>query len=793
MSEKSGNDDKSRAISEVPEYILRAIVRMGEPSVQAIERILPAQHKKLAPEIHERLVGDKRREAGDAPAAAAAPTQPDDSGQATPSSGWMQDKPPAWSTPSESRPSGANPAWESAPPQVPPTDGAPASAAPSGPGPVHPGPESTPAAPAAPGAPGASAASRAPAAPAADARPAPTAEERQEPAEPEVTVNPLVAGFKRYLEGGAGVESVMNPGDRLNLDNTVFDQYEFGESSKVGAEGIKVRHRGRGDAAKIEVTWKRPSWVNDGDIVVYRVIASDRIVSPSPEAGDLVLCTVGHGYEEPVPSRIAFRHYQVWVNVGEDHGSALRSQPRLVGEDICVLPVPGVDITVSAGVVEGKWDFLHGYSEIRVFASPADSPEPVDSPANQLFEGVTKKGFEHKSPIRGDRMRFAITPAVEFRGTKEVCTRPDVHEIFITAELEKVSLEMARGVNVGGDERIHITFFSPAAGQVKIYLSPSAPSPGLSFQAVPVEALERDQALAEGRVVADEQNPEGEQIDVQPMWPAEWDEVHITPVTIVDDMAVVGDTEVLQRVRPIEHAKLVERTDSQLVTFEWPAGASMVKIETAPTGSTAPEDRTAHTEYDEKRYRRDGGVRLHLNSYGENVLLTPRSMYAGRETSATPTVLAYRGLRQYRYSLSNEHGGIVLRLWCEGGDDRNPPTFTLVHHPVRFPLSLEDAMEQGAGECRVAQILPGQTTTFGEPSRLIRPDRLPDQNDRTESATWFLPPEEIMRMRPGQWFRLFIVDSGMPGGGHDPDGPRRIVTDVGNPMPFVHPSMWGAR
>ena len=102
-------------------------------------------------------------------------------------------------------------------------------------------------------------------------------------------------------------------------------------------------------------------------------------------------------------------------------------------------------------------------------------------------------------------------------------------------------------------------------------------------------------------------------------------------------------------------------------------------------------------------------------------------------------------------------------------------------------------MEQGAGECRVAQILPGQTTTFGEPSRLIRPDRLPDQNDRTESATWFLPPEEIMRMQPGQWFRLFIVDSGMPGGGHDPDGPRRIVTDVGNRMPYAPPSMWGAR
>lgn len=767
MSGMSGNDDKSRAISEVPEYILRAIVRMGEPSVQAIERILPAQHKKLAADIHGRLVGDRRRDSGDAPAEVGAPTPPAHSREDR--SSWaVEEHAPA----AEARPVGGF-----APPQVPPTLGTPAPAAPTGPGPAHAAPEPAPAAPAAP---------------AADSGPAHAAGETREPAEPAVTVNPLVAGFNGYFGSGAGAGSVMDPGDRLELDNTVFDQYEYGESSKLGAEGVKVRHRGRGDDAKIEVTWKRPSWAHEDDIVVYRVVAANRVVSPSPEEGELVLCTVGHGYEEPEPSGIAFRHYQVWANVGEDHRDVIQSQPRLIGEDICVLPVPGVDITVSSGVVEGKWDFLDGYSEIRVFASPADSPDPVDSPANQLFEGVTKKGFEHKSPIRGDRMRFAITPAVEFRGTKEVCTRPDVREIFITAELEKVGLEMARGVNVRGDERIHITFFSPAAGQVKIYLSPRAPSPGLSFQEVPVEALERDPALAEGRVVADEQNPEGEQVDVQPMWPAEWDEVHITPVTIVDDRAIVGDTEVLQRVRPIEHAKLVERTESQLVTFEWPAGASMVKIETAPTGSTAPEDRTSHTEYDERRYRREGGIRLNLNPYGENVLLTPRSMYAGRETSAEPTELVYRGLRQYRYRLTHEHGGIVLRLWCAGGDDRNPPRFKLVHHPSRFPLSLEDAMEPGAGECRVTQILPGQTTAFGEPSRLIRPDRLPDENDQTERATWLLPGDELMRMRPGQWFRLFIADSGVSGGAHDPDGPRRIVTDDRNGMAWVPPHMWGA-
>ncbi|HHT30935.1 MAG TPA: hypothetical protein GX015_00035, partial [Corynebacterium sp.] len=100
MNELSGNDDKSRAISEVPEYILRAIVRMGEPSVQAIERILPAQHKKLAADIHRRLVrGDRRDADGDSgndgaatAATAASATAPVTSGEDAGRASWAVDE-----------------------------------------------------------------------------------------------------------------------------------------------------------------------------------------------------------------------------------------------------------------------------------------------------------------------------------------------------------------------------------------------------------------------------------------------------------------------------------------------------------------------------------------------------------------------------------------------------------------------------------------------------------------------------------------------------------------------------
>src|SRR5699024_9120523 len=206
---------------------------MGEPSVQAIERILPAQHKKLAADIHRRLVrGDRRDADGDSgndgaatAATAASATAPVTSGEDAGRASWAVDETAAAPV--------AAPAGHSGPAPSPQARAAPAQ---SGAPPAHQVPVPVP-----PG--------QAPAGPATE--PAPAPQPRQEP---EVKVSPLVAKFNGLMNGGIGGGSVMDPGDRVELNNTHFDQYEFGASSVTGAEGIKVRHRGKGEGAKIEVT-----------------------------------------------------------------------------------------------------------------------------------------------------------------------------------------------------------------------------------------------------------------------------------------------------------------------------------------------------------------------------------------------------------------------------------------------------------------------------------------------------------------------------------------------------------
>lgn len=711
----------TREIAQVPEYILRAIIREGEPDEGTIRRMLPTRHRHLAAEIRRRLIGGPADPAAGAAEPAAAGPDPDPAPAPAPA-GFIARRP-----------------------AEPPAQAAAA-------------------------------------APAGDAAPAPAAA-APDPARP---VNPVVAEFDELTGGGAADAAVMDPADALPATGEHFAQYLGGAGEPIGE--VRVRRRPVADGARIELTWADPPGVTE-PVRIYRVIAADGEARPNPDEGPLALTTVGHGYVEAERDGVAFRHYQVWLNAGADLRAALDAQPRLVGEDIAVAPVPGFVTRVSQGVVEGTWATVPGYAGIRVYAAPAADPGPLEVPGNLLAEGVTARGFEHRAPVRGAAMRYRLVPEVEFRGRRVVAAAGGrVAEVHVPAELAAVELQLCeRFTDAGGDDRIALSWYAPAAGVVRIYLGDRSPAPDLSFEQVPEEALARDPALAPANLVGSyAPGPEGAQRDERVMWPAGLDEVHLTPVTVVDGRAAVGVTRVLQRVAPIRDAELAERGAGQLITFAWPAGAAMVKVETAPLGAADPADRVFRGELDEAGYRRAGGIRLRLDPFGATVTLTPRSIYAGRETAAEPAVLTYRGLRTYRWRLEPDPRGLLLRLWCSGAEDRNPPRFQLVHHPTRLPLCPEDAAEAGAGVLRTTPVEAGTGRALAEPGIVLAPDALAGGYDAAAAGpAWLVAAGELSRLRPGQWLRPFILDGDAGGrfaAGADPAaaaaaGPRRILVD----------------
>lgn len=175
-------------------------------------------------------------------------------------------------------------------------------------------------------------------------------------------------------------------------------------------------------------------------------------------------------------------------------------------------------------------------------------------------------------------------------------------------------------------------------------------------------------------------------------WPPDWYEVYITPVNFNDADAWVGESKVLQRVQSIEddQFRLIERVDSQLITFDWPKGATAVEYST----------NREHDQIREEDYDLQGGIRLHLDQHGDTVRLKPYAVFAGKRTEGDERVIQYEGLRPVTYDFEVDYaqGQIGVFLWSLGNGDKRQFSCQVVYRADRLPLFPEDGEALGIVE-----------------------------------------------------------------------------------------------
>ncbi|WP_448852104.1 hypothetical protein [Corynebacterium sp. 335C] len=746
MADRDGMD-----LSQVPDHLLRMLSRLEAPTVEDIRRRLPPRFHGVAEEAHARLLGRSGPGGGAVPVPSSAQPEPS----------WQQSRPQQSQPQAPQQPQAPFGAPEQAP------FGRPGAAYPA----AHPAPGGGPA-------PAPAAAASAVAAPASAAT-------AGGPRTPAMNLAP-----PSRAAGDMG-RPFMDPGTVVGAANEDFAADDSDERNRADAPGITVRYvPGRdGERGAVRVRWDRPSWIPDGMPVIYRVVSADREFFTSPEDGDDVTCVTGPRFEEPAPEGTGFRHYQVWANFGPDVDAIYGSQPRFVGEDVCILPVPGLQLVESQGVVEGRWENVRGFDGIRIEAWPVADRQATET--IPVYDGQHQ--FSHVVSVRGATMRFRIRGEVAFRGTTRVDPRGVQVDLDISADLVKVELTDAT-YHSGEREEIEFSWSSPPSGSVRVFFTPTAPDPDLGHEEIDRSALERELTSGSMRdkvLAADEDAMHGSEITRRMVWPHLWDTVYVTPVSIVDEWVFVGTPRILQRVQGIRNATLVERVSSQLITFEWPAGATEVKVESAEFGASDSE-RVSHGELDRAAYARDGGVRRSFSPYGERVILTPRAFNRGQEVTAEPTELIYPGLEVYQWALENDplDRGALLRIWKRGGEDRNPPKFRLVRHHRRLPLSIADARTEGGGFYAVTRV-DGDGMPEGAPGTVVTPRELSSGDD---PGGWLLTYDELRSAWPaGQWYRLLIVEEEDPAGGRrGVDLPRRIVVDDAlHNLPYLPAGHWG--
>ncbi|WP_062530243.1 hypothetical protein [Demequina rhizosphaerae] len=492
------------------------------------------------------------------------------------------------------------------------------------------------------------------------------------------------------------------------------------------------------------------------DVVIYRVIARDDRAPHSPDAGETVAVTRGANVVDERPFSRAVRYIQVWAHRGRTRDEALASQPTLHASDSVVTHPTGVEIREDNGRVIGQWDSLDGASAVHVYRVPAQRAQFERLAAqHRILEGsANRSGFVDTGVERGGEYLYQVRTQCDVDGHTRLSDPVDV-ELRLSQVLRRVSdLSVVADKEVEGD--VVLSWTPPPGGTVWIYRTPHPPAEGSDNAEVHVTSLTQMNLSDDSRL---RQNPErdtqtGRAVMRGVSRPHDWTRTYFTPVTVQGERAFIGAHVSHVFVEGIANAKLVERVDKEVLTFDWPAGVSVVRIYQAPKG-TPPEQATQQrpeAEVAQDAYLASGGYVFNrpLPVRGCDVFIVPVSFQAGRQVEGKPRVVTQEWLARMRYAVKLETN--VLRRVTGAtvtvvADDpiKTAPDFVLVYNPDRLPLHVEDGRAVMMVRADEEAPTPSRTIRFGA----IGPQPAPSW--RAHPGTW----KNEIGDRPTGYLRMF--------------------------------------
>lgn len=429
--------------------------------------------------------------------------------------------------------------------------------------------------------------------------------------------------------------------------------------------------------------WWSPLEHEPDEQVLYRVVAEDKVMNASPDDGETLQITQGTAYRDDNPGASGLRHYAIWAYKGHDLAEIAMAQPVFMGEVAVVYPPSNVKVSTIQGAIQVSWDLLPGHSNAVVYACKDNAKDPLSTQYEQM---VDDSGRKATIPVQeaGQTMIISLQGQAEFRGDSVQSNDKLAvqRSIKLASELEKMELVGCERSVVNGHDHITVRWTSPKTGEVKIYFTPTAPPAEFRTRAVTKTYVE--DALASAISETRGATEAGSEQSTTVPWPSEWYEVYVTPVNFNEADAWVGESKVLQRVQSIgeDQCRLIERVDSQLITFDWPKGAKAVEYST-----NREQDQIREEDYDLQ-----GGIRLHLDQHGDTVRLRPYAIFAGKRTEGEERVIPYGGLRAvtYDFEFDPQQGTAAVYLWSIGNGDKRPFSCQVVYRADRLPLYAED-------------------------------------------------------------------------------------------------------
>lgn len=535
---------------------------------------------------------------------------------------------------------------------------------------------------------------------------------------------------------------------------------DWADAEKVPGAEFRVTDLGDG----LRLKWDIPEQ-ESAPVSLFRVISDEAAFTKDPNEGEQRIVTVGTQWVDEDEIVGVNRYYQVWVHQGDSETSALKNQPRLVGEGVHVRPIDSIELTYDGHEIRGQWELAEGTDKVLVYVAKIDERNFVRSKYQQETDKRNERGFRYVPLEKGQRYKVCAVREIsysdpdgkELRPFRERSAESAVAEIMVPAEVENIRINVQRPES----ERqvFNVTWDKPSSGEVRIYTTRSAPTEGIQNRTVELEQLD-----PLGLPKSNWHNYDSGGLRCAVEWPEGWYSLFITPVHVVGNECQVGESEAFVRVGELENVELLERVSSQLVSFGWPEEAQDVYAFATTAGEgeffQPSQGHTPIASIASGEYKDNGGMRLAMQE-SIDLVLVPVRTYRGQLIWGPKSVVPYRGLREFRYNVElHPDGGRAAFSVIAEKPMRDDFQFTLRYLPDRLPLEHGDGIE-------VLLSRPGNDNYQGSFSDVCSYGTLDPSN--SEGIFWEIDPAILHR---GSGFiRLFFRNESLP------DSPEYVLLD----------------
>ncbi|MBK8077785.1 MAG: hypothetical protein IPK24_20060 [Kineosporiaceae bacterium] len=473
-----------------------------------------------------------------------------------------------------------------------------------------------------------------------------------------------------------------------------FDWDHWVETAEPGS--IRVTTTGDGQL----LTWPT---VTDQPCVLYRVVSSPLTwATMAPDLATLVGVTDRPMARTTLRAESAVAYLSVFAHGGTDQASARAAQPRLIATGQIVWPPTNFRLREDAARHVTAVFTVPPGAHVEVQRRLATEP-PGYSPARRLAASATvaNTGFIDPAPPLAVDVVYAVYSSIELPGGQNEFSDPVEQRIRVVPDPAPLQLTVTEAEPGFYD----LSWPTPGFGSVEVYMRETALEPGFADAVRSRGQLEQQGLTDDFRVLYPPLTEGGREVIRGCASARNRVRTYFVLAHVVDEERIgIGSAVAKVFVPPPGSAEIIERVDSEIVTFAWPKGVGKVEVFQGPRGQldldpAANEPLMSLTEAD---YMNKGGLHFadslppngcSLHLYG--VVFTPEPL------RSVPVILDYPGIIRVEYRLVRvgPNGNEVppnqpaagLRVEIRSDEMLQNVQMCLVQHPNRLPLHPQDS------------------------------------------------------------------------------------------------------